>query len=66
MNKQTIKETLKQAAKGREVITSAEFAEAWGFSNGYARRRFLKGLQRIGGRYLIDDVAERMAQEIRI
>ena len=59
--KQEIKRLLCRAVNGREVMTATEFSKAWGYkTQAYAKRKYLDGLQSFGGRYLIDDIAERL------
>ena len=64
MNRQSIKQMLIRAVDGREVMTATEFAAAWGYTRDYAKRIYLNGIQQIRGKYLIDDIADRLAEEI--
>ena len=62
-DKQTIKAMLIRSVKGREVMTASEFAKAWGYkTTSYAKEKYLADLDEYDGRYLIDDIAERLTR----
>lgn len=64
--KKRIEEALRAFVNGASVMTAAEFAKAWGYKDrGYAKRKYLDGLDCINGRYFIEDIVERIVNEVR-
>lgn len=50
---------------GGEFVNRKEIAETLGYKDPHAVDRFIRGLPRIGNRYYIGDVAERIIEVAR-
>lgn len=63
MTKQDIKEILKKKAKA-DFIGRLQIAEALGYASPNSVDKYLRNLERIGTKYLIDEVADELAKRI--
>lgn len=61
MTRAKIETALRTQTSG-EFINRAEVTRALGYKDPHSVDKYLKGLGRIGNRYLISDVAERIAE----
>lgn len=50
---------------GREFVSRKEIAETIGYKDAHGVDKYVKGLPRIGNRYYIGDVAERIIEVAR-
>ena len=63
-NKNEIANSLRRAFKS-EFITRQQVAVAMGYGDPHSVDQYLNGLQRIGTRYFIEDVAQAIASEMK-
>ena len=64
MTKQNLKRAMSQHCENAEFITVKELTTFLGVKNeGRVKKEFLTGLDRVGKRYLINDVADRILEK---
>lgn len=65
MIKSDVTAALRKAAGGAEFISQKEIRQCLGYSDKAKVREIVQGINGIGNRYYIPDVAERIMQEVR-
>lgn len=63
MTRTDIEKALRRQTTG-DFVSRAEIARALGYKDPHRIDRFLRGLNRIGYRYFVTDVAERLLESI--